>query len=252
MKYIGMLSMLFLAGCVHTGVNPPTAPPSLEAAYADAVRKAAVATPDKVAQNLIAITPDNDGLIRQDSSVLMVTWKSRTSYEQNIEPHMATSLNEAYAVWVTTAPQVQKFCRTYWRTHPDSDIEGVELRLKQYLGLHYDWSYDVFVELWVHAADLFRPCVDPEIDDRQCALSFDKDALPAVAGIQDYPAFYKNLFFMDFRYEPGVPWTGLGYTYDWGNPSTIEGASEFIVRPGAPYTISRVTATADYCRPDDW
>lgn len=251
MKDILMLGALFLAGCAHTATNAPTAPSSLEAAYARAVRQAALATSNKVADNLIAITQDNDALVWQNERVLMVTWKSQTSYAQNIEPHTATSPNEAYVVWVTTAPQVQQFCQSYRRAHPDAGVRDVELRLKQYLGLHYDWSYDVFVELWVDPDDLFRPCVDPEVDDRQCALSFDNNALPTVAGIQDYPTFYKNLFFMDFRYEPGVPWTGLGYTYDWGNPSSTEGASEFIMRPGAPYTIAGVTPTAAYCRPDD-
>jgi hypothetical protein len=71
-----------------------------------------------------------------------------------------------------------------------------------------------------------------------------------VRGIQNYPDFYKNLYFSDFRSLPGVPWTGLGYTYDWGNPLTIKGASEFILKPGTSYTINKVTPTVEYCGPD--
>ncbi len=245
------LAVFILSGCAHTASNSSMrSEASLEVAYAHAVRDASLAVESKVADNLIAITSDNEALQWEEGKLLVVTWKSQGSYDQNIKPHAATSTNEAYVVWVTTAPQVQAFCSNYHRAQPNATDADVELRLKQYLGLHYDWSYDIFVELWVDPNDLFRPCVDPEIDDNTCSLSFDKDNPPTVEGIADYTAFYKNLFFDDFRYQPGVPWTGLGYTYDWGNPSTSEGASEFILRPGSPYTIAGTTPTAEYCRPE--
>jgi len=44
-----------------------------------------------------------------------------------------------------------------------------------------------------------------------------------------------------------VPWTGLGYTYDWGNPDSEVGASEFILVPGAAYQVKRAVPTAEYC-----
>jgi len=54
--------------------------------------------------------------------------------------------------------------------------------------------------------------------------------------------------FNDFRYRTGVPWTGLGYTYDWANPASRVGASEYILSPNSPYQIERVVETAEYCR----
>lgn len=254
-----VLGGCWLAGCAHTAVNtpadppiavsPPTYLPPVASAYDYAVRNASLAVDGKIAHHLIAITPDNKDLVWRDSALLVITWKSQTSYDKYIKPFQATSPDEANVIWVTAAPQVQQFCRHYVRDHPEATNADVELRLKQYLGLNHDWNYDVFVELWVHPRDLFRPCVDPEIDDHQCALTFSKDTTPVVNGIADYPAFYKNLYFNDFRYAPGVPWTGLGYTYDWGNPLTIEGASEFILRPGSPYTLGGAIPTADYCPP---
>jgi hypothetical protein len=115
--------------------------------------------------------------------------------------------------------------------------------------MNAEWSYDVFVEMWVNTSDVFRPCVDPEIQDSTCELHFGA-SLPKVNGITDYSRFYKNLYFADFRTKPGVPWTGLGYTYDWGNPRNPQGASEFIVSPGAAYEIRRAVPTADYCKPE--
>ena len=256
--FLLMLGGCFLAGCAHTGtehtanppiaVSPPTYLPPVASAYEYAVRNASLAVEDKIAYDLIAITPENRNLVWRDSTLLMVTWKSRQAYKDFFESQTATSTSERFVVWVTAAPQVQAFCRAYWRHHPTATNADVELRLKQYLGLNHEWNYDVFVELWVDPKDLFRPCVDPEIDDDHCELKFDAPP-PVIEGIADYPAFYKNLYFIDFRYAPGVPWTGLGYTYDWGNPITIEGASEFILRPGTPYTLGGAIPTAEYCRP---
>ncbi len=221
----------------------------VESAYRRAVRDAAVALESELAHDLIAVDPQNADLIwNQDKSrLLVVSWKSRESYEKYMKNQTHTSSSPDYVIWVTTAPQVQSFCRQYLKADPKMDKAGLDLRLKQYLGLSYAWQYDVFVEMWVKPTELFRPCVDPQIDDSRCNLHFG-DSTPEVQGIADYPAFYHKLYYSDFRFTPGVPWTGLGYTYDWGNASNHRGASEFILTPGAAYRIERVVDTMSYCR----
>ena len=217
--------------------------------YGRAVRDASVAESSETANDLTVIALDNPQLIwnQQKTEVLVVTWKSQSSYENFYEALTETSASEANVLWVTTAPQVQQFCRDYMRDNRDAVEEDLDLRLKQYLGLNPSWEYDVFIEMWVSPEEVRRPCVDPEVTDSQCSIDFG-DPLPEVKNIKDYAAFYKNLYFESFRNRPGVPWTGLGYTYDWGNPLTEQGASEFIMIPGASYEIEGVTSTMDYCQ----
>jgi hypothetical protein len=202
----------------------------------------------KIAKQLIPITANNANLVwnADKSKILVVTWKQQTAYEKFIQPNTKTPENPEYAIWVTAAPQVQQFCQNFVKNQGDVDKAGLDLRLKQYLGLDASWNYDVFVELWVSPNDLFRPCVDPQINDQECELQFGK-TLPQVKNIADYAGFYKNLYFKSFRASAGVPWTGLGYTYDWGNSETAVGASEFILVPNANYEIKRVVSTPDYC-----
>lgn len=222
----------------------------LEELYHRAVRDAAVVESGENVKGLTAIRLDNRELIwnSDKSKLLVVTWKSQDSFDRFIRPHTQTNANPDYVIWVTAAPQVQAFCNEYLKQNPNATAEEVNLRLKQYLGLHQDWSYDVFIELWVSPEDIFRPCVDPEITDTQCNLTFKQDP-PTVKNIPNYPSFYKSLYFKDFRMEPGVPWTGLGYTYDWQNPPTNEvGASEFILVPEATYAIHQAVPTMKYCR----
>jgi hypothetical protein len=238
-KYaVVIFAIVFLSSCA-------TFQQDLTTAYTRAVNDAAVAESSEISDRLFAINSANQALQWQDGKVLVVTWKSQSSFDANFKNQSQTSPQEKYVTWVTAAPQVQAFCQGFVKNNPNEDLN---LRLKQYLGLNADWNYDVFVELWVDPADMFRPCVDPEIDDASCQLKFAEDKVPAVKNIASYPAFYKNLYFNDFRYRPGVPWTGLGYTYDWGNPASPVGASEYILRPDSTYRIERVVETAEYCR----
>jgi hypothetical protein len=216
----------------------------LEKHYQHAVKDAAIVRANEQSNKLWAITANNPNLIWNEdkSKLLVVTWKSQAAFDKFMKNTTQSPSDANYALWVTAAPQVKAFCQAYQR---ENDAE-LNLRLKQYLGLAPDWKYDVFVELWVSPEQLFRPCVDPQTDDTQCEAKI-PEKFPAVANIPDYGLFYKNLYFKSFRESAGVPWTGLGYTYDWGKHHDNVGASEFILKPSSPYQIKQVISTHDYC-----
>ncbi len=217
--------------------------------YERAVDDAAVVEQKDIYPGLVAVTPDNKNLVwyPDKTRVLVVMWKSRSSYEQFYKGRNKTAPDEGHVTWVTTVPQVQEFAKAYLEKFPLVSKADIDLRLKQYLGLKPQWTYDLFVEMWVDPSDLFRPCTDPEIDDNVCNIEFPM-ADPVVTGISCYPSFYKNLYLENFRTRPGLPWTGMGYTYDWGSREAPFGASEFILVPGAAYEIKRVVETLEYVK----
>ncbi|MBW4518287.1 MAG: hypothetical protein KME16_00955 [Scytolyngbya sp. HA4215-MV1] len=227
---------------------------SLRAKYRAAIQDAAFVEPEKDVDTLIPITPDNPFLVWNPTKthVLVVTWKSQSVYEHYIRPNTRSSKREDQLLWVTVAPQVKVFCQRYLKQHPNATEADLTLRLKQYLGLDPSWNYDLFVELWVHPHDLFRPCVNPDITQRQCPINF-TGVPPTVTGhtpgarIQDYQSFYQRLYFKSIR-TALQPWTGMGYTYDWGSPISHVGASEFVLVPGAAYTIKQTEPTLLYCQ----
>lgn len=218
--------------------------------YSASVHDAAVVESTEIVNTLDALDPANDALLwNEDKSLVkVVTWKSQSSYERFLLPYTQTSDNEANVVWVTLAPRLQEFCRDYMHAHPHAGKTQLVHRLKQRLGLNLDWQYDVFVEMWVSPSDVFRPCVDPDPSDTSCELNFGA-SVPIVKNIQNYQNFYQGLYYKSFRAAPGVPWTGLGYTYDWGNPRNEQGESEFILSPATPYIIESVSPTMAYCAP---
>ena len=229
----------------------PSDPP-LSHRYRQAIQDAALVEEGENVSGLIEINSNNNHLVWNEdrSKILVVTWKSTSSYEKHIKPFTQTVKDEKHPIWVTVAPQLQDFCQKYLQANPQATPEELATRIKQYLGLAPDWSYDIFVEMWVHPKDLVRPCVDHDPRDDQCQLAFDKsDVLDNPkrkpeevkgqtpgAKIEDYQRFFYILYFNSIR-SSKQPWTGLGYTYDWGNPIRPVGASEFILIPGAEYTV---------------
>jgi hypothetical protein len=243
-------------------------------AYFAALQDAAVATQQEISTHLLAVVPGPDRINRQklfgsditwegvpgSSRVLAVAFMSKASYEkyykENLDNHSSQYILTK-CLWVTVAPELKNFfiSKRWLGECPPS-----AKRVKQMLGLHPAYDYEVLLEMWVEPKDLFRPSPDPEITDHEAALAtkvsennwiFPYDSNPFLK--LDDSALYKDAQWdkagVTFRAwfinraqtiysvgnpdDPatwGYPWTRLGYTYDWGNPCDHEGASEFVLR----------------------
>lgn len=252
---ITILLALSLAGVTGCGGSPaetkvesqPTIE-KLQAEYLDAVEDAVVSLPDEISRDLTAVVPWEEDLEWQgvpgESRVKVLVWTGKDYYDSYVgqDYQLPADAN----VWVTLAPELEECF-----TGEDAFLEPSELRAKQLLGLPPDGSYSKFVELWVNPPDLFRPSPDPEINDREADLDFPTRSSRIVAfnnactitewkydenrdityTYEDWFAHRKQtIYYGDHPY----PWTGLGYTYDWGNQDSDIGLSEFVILGGAP------------------
>jgi hypothetical protein len=219
---------------------------------ADSIEDAKQPLADEVVNNLWALSPNNPQVKSRENNgkveYLMSTWKY-TSNPSTDWPIGAKKLLP-YQTWFTAVPQVQEFCQKYQAidsTIPDN-VE-LSLRLQQYLGLILN-KYSTkthFVEMWVKAEDLTRPCIDGEINDSSCNLL----PLPVPDSSPVVKAIYTNSY--TNAKKEYYPWSGLGYTYDWGNPlKPHQGPSEFIINPTPEKPVEvevvSVTPTQEYCR----
>ena len=132
------------------------------------------------------------------------------------------------------------FCRR------DGPIDNVALRLEQLLGLAPDSGKNRFVEMWAGPRDIFRPSPDPAISDHESEVDFPVSPL-FVSVSQEHLDWINNLKVESYG-ENGLPWTRLGYTYDWGNPDSDIGLSEFVVRGGATVRVHSISGNSEYCR----
>ena len=228
-----LLVLLLLAGC--QSVYRLQVKDDLDTSFRESVRDAATAQPSEISAKLLRLTPENRA-VRTDGKgrFLMLTWTNWDGYEQSLGKDMELSRE----IWVTAAPQVQQFCKN---VRP----QYLDLRLEQLLGLPPDNGKTHFVEMWVNPEDIFRPCPDPEISDQVCELNFPTSSFLTIA--EAHKKWIRDLQGNSYG-DDGYPWTQLGYTYDWGNPDSDIGVSEFVVRQGATVYIHAVKKTADYCQ----
>ena len=135
---------------------------------------------------------------------------------------------------------LQQFCT---KLH----VKDPTLRLEQRLGLPQGSGDTLFVQIRVPLAsvraDFFRPRLDPRIDTATCPV----DGSPALSPPW-YPAWFYHQYFVSYGAMPyQYPWTALGYTYNWGNPPTHIGESEYVIHTGATIQVESITPTARYC-----
>ena len=251
-----LLTLFTLAACVFP-IQAPTPEPAAasttadapaaldpQQAYAAALQDAKVAEPEEVFDGLTAIIADNTALTWQPETerVLVSTWTSWNGYDTQVGKEIPLTRE----IWVTAVPQLQGFCQTYAATAETP----LTLRLEQLLGLPPNNGKTRVVEMWVNPADLFRPSPDGEVDDTVAELE-----LPGperFASQQDYE-FHRDWYNLQLSIDDydnpakGYPWTRLGYTYDWGNPASEVGLSEFVITAGATIKIENVYETTAYC-----
>ncbi len=266
------LAVLALAGCAGREaavVSPPAAPPAAEprvpscplcldpdspeiaAAFAAAVESARYPAPEKISRQLTPLLPTTGGLIWDDRGrILMVTWTRRRYFADPQKFRRGEPFPLAVDTWLTAAPVVRDFCRAL-----ELDGAMLDLRLEQLLGLPPGGSKDVFLEIWVDPADLFRPCPDPEITDRECeveALVKDRGEKPwdctvGDGGHLEWMCYNWQLSYGSDDPHESYPWTALGYTYDWGRPGDPRGPSEYVASQGSEAVLQSLTPTELYC-----
>ncbi|WP_135607307.1 hypothetical protein [Methanococcoides methylutens] len=204
----------------------------LEQIYRSAIEDAMIAEEDEICKELVPITESNTELQWMEDSgekyVLVVTWtKYPESYPVGV--NVSTWWGDT---WVMVIPELKGFVQ-------QNDIQDDELtvRLEQLIGLPYDNGNNYFVEMWVMPDDLFRPAPDPEITDTQAQLYFHENVS------QEHLEWFNSL--NSTTYEE-YPWTRLGYTYDWGDPKSDVGLSEYVVKENSQVIINSVSTTHDY------
>lgn len=217
---------------------------ALQDRFRAAVVDASVAEPAEIYDGLTAILPDNPALVWSEdgSKVLMATWTSWNGYDNAVGTEMVLTRE----TWVTAAPEFQTFCQTY----PAQAATPLVLRLEQLLGLPPHNGKTKIVEMWVPADGLFRPSPDPEIDDQVAELELrDASTFASQTDYEQHRDWYNLQNSLSYDPVNGYPWTRLGYSYDWGNPESEIGLSEFVIWAQTPVIIEQVYTNQAYCNP---
>ncbi|QJE74436.1 hypothetical protein HHL28_16365 [Aerophototrophica crusticola] len=227
---------------------------------------AAAVTSPELARPLVRITPDNPDLVWRDGAkgrqVKVASVMPAGSYRKYyLGKATGTSPKGWGTMWVTAAPQLQRFCAAV-----PGDADAKRRRVQQWLGLRPEANDPWVVEFWVEPASLARPCPNPDITAESCPVDTPQTVARPTCDAKD-KACAEKVGFVDWLdsytrlsvVAGGYPWTRLGYTFDWkpaeGKPPVGEtvafsryGATEFILRPNQPYEQASATTLGDYCK----
>ncbi len=233
---LSVLAFILVSGRIAIGTDSPA--DSAQAQYLAATRASRHLTNADAVSTLTAIKPTSPTLVWRTrgsvEQVLMVAWSTNDFDNQVGSLHTMRT-----PFWVTAAPELKSFCEKIHSGQRD-------LRLQQVLGLPPWLHFSRVVGFWVSPDDLFRPCADPDITTTSCTTA------PASHGhfLQvdpGYTTWFKKQ--MQPRACPDCfPFTGLGYTYDWGDSKNRVGLSEFVIARGAAVEVAFSVLTEEYCR----
>jgi hypothetical protein len=110
------------------------------------------------------------------------------------------------------------------------DSVAAHMRLIQLFGLSPDCDYDIMVQFYADPKGMFRPSHDPDITTTEAVLEF-----PAYVdenykvGETNFREWYRYSVAAAYEDDSPLPWTQLGYTYDWHRGANHVGLSEYIV-----------------------
>lgn len=212
-----------LAGCSSS---------TTEELYKNACKDAVFATKEKI-KPLVEVTPESQGIKWNDKGqVLMCSFHHfPDSYVEGST--VITSWGESWLV------SVKEFSN--WYKSEKGKFSDYLLRTKQIMGVDPDKKHTHISSFYVNPADLFRPAFEPDITKQISEVSLAKDA------DADFANWFKNnTYYSYFEASPRLPWTRLGYTYDWVEKDDHYGLSEFILKKDSSIVIEKTAVVQDF------
>lgn len=249
---------LFMNKIGIAAVKPDMTSSELTEAFKAAVTDASVREFGEISKSLKSITPQNSDtqIIWDDSGKRVKTlvwtgdyWKDAKAGDM-ISPSPASDSSLGYFMYVTVYGEVVDFMQD--RGFPLNTEMNNRLCLAERLGLQVDDGTTDrkkrFLVLWCSPEAIFRPAPDPEVDDfeAQLSLSYGQVTITNSWITKHYQWKLDNSYNYDTNPSNAYPFTGFGYTYDWGGVESVNGFSEFVVLPDYKIEVIDNVLTADF------
>ena len=213
---------------------------ALEADLAAAIDDAKQLDSSKIVNDLMPIRKDYPGqewaTFDGHDMVLCVTLVNSSRMERFFGRDDLYRIDREMGTWISLPAD--------WKNHK-ADFEGLasvaaHMRLIQLYGLSPDCDYNIMVEFYADPAGIFRPAHDPDITTTTVGLEFPPSANESlVIGETNFREWYRYSVSAAYEDDSPLPWTQLGYTYDWHKGAPRKGLSEYIVSHHTQVKVKR-------------
>ena len=220
---------LLVIGCGNTQVTPLTIKERLHNAYLDVIEE-----DETDLRNLVSLTKEDQNVTwnSEGNRVLLFTFhRYPTSYPDGAS--VTFSWGES---WVCSVKEYAK-----WYKDNKSNIKDVLLRTKQVLGMSDESKNTYITSMWFDPADVSRPAYVTDVT-KQMSLSFPEGTT------DEYKTWFNGQYYYSYDVAK-LPWTRLGYTYDWSEEAKDKyGLTEFIAWKGTTVTVDKTLLVEDFVK----
>ena len=224
--YVLPLISLFVFSC-SKGASPLSLEERLHNAYLDVIEEDENDLRDIVCLN----QSDNRVTWNSDNSkVLLFTFhRFPTSYPDGED--ITFTWGES---WLCSVKELQT-----WYVNNKSNIKDPLLRVKQVLGMSHESKNTYISSMWISPNDVIRPAYVTDVT-KQMSLTFDETVT------DEYKTWFNSQYYYSYDVSK-LPWTRLGYTYDWSAEAKDKyGLSEFVAFKGTSVTVDKTLLVEDF------
>ena len=240
MIVIAAMAMLMLTGCRQTQENKTKAADNgiawyendsaLQADLAAAIEDAKVIDSVEVVNDLTPVKKDYPGEEWANfdgrDMVLVVTLVDSSRLQRFFSGEGVYRIDREMGTWVSLPVD--------W-VNRSAAFEGLDsvaahMRLIQMYGLDPTCDYDIMVSFYADPATMFRPTPDPDITTTTATTEFPKHVDENFKiGETNFREWYRYSVEAAYEDDSPLPWTQMGYTYDWHEGAPHQGLSEYVV-----------------------
>ena len=197
---------------------------------AQAIDDAYAINASKIDHNLTPIKKGQPGVewqkIDGKDMVLVITLVDSSRLKRFFSGEGVYSIDREMGTWVSLPVDWQKRSAEF----EGLDSVAAHKRMIQMYGLDPTCDYDIMVSFYADPASMFRPAHTPEINTTEAGLEFPAYADESyMIGATNFRDWYRKSYEGAYEDDTPLPWTQLGYTYDWKHDSDHHGVSEYIV-----------------------
>lgn len=196
-------------------------------AYLDVIE----ATKDKI-RPLVNLNKEDEKIIwneNKDKVLLFTLHRFPASYPEKEE--ITFTWGES---WVCSVKEY-----SLWAKANKDNIQDTLLRTKQLLGMGEDSPNTYISSMWFSPNDLIRPAYVTDVN-KPMDIVMDENAS------EEYVSWFKSQYYYSYEVKH-LPWTRLGYTYDWSKEAKDRyGLSEFVAFKGTTVTVEKTYLVEDF------
>ena len=224
--FLSLISVL-LVSCSNKA--PLTLEDRLHEAYLDVIEE-----DEKDLRPLVKITKDEKNIEwnKEGDKVLLFTFhRYPSSYPDGEE--ITFTWGES---WLCPVKEYQN-----WYLNNKTNIKDSLLRTKQVLGMSHESKNTYITSMWISPSDLKRPAYITDIT-KPMSLSFSEEET------EEYKTWFNNQYYYSYDVSK-LPWTRLGYTYDWSEEAKDKyGLTEFIAFKGTKAVVDKTLLVEDFLK----